>query len=63
MTLEHARRIVEWVPGIREKVRLLDPEGYDISDPFGGDLETYREAMKEISGAAKKTLSRFGYIP
>ena len=30
-------------PGAADSVELLDPEGRDVPDPFGGSLEVYRK--------------------
>lgn len=46
MTGAHYDRLCELFPEARDKVFTLLPE--DISDPFGGDLETYRRAAAEI---------------
>ncbi|MDF1799029.1 MAG: Sua5/YciO/YrdC/YwlC family protein [Planctomycetota bacterium] len=36
---------------LAERVHLLDPEGGDISDPFGGDVRVYEAAARDISVA------------
>ena len=46
MTGAHYDRLCELFPDCTDKVFTLLPE--DISDPFGGDLETYRRAAAEI---------------
>ena len=33
------------------RVVMLRPNGSDIADPFGGDLETYRSVREEIRAA------------
>ncbi|MDX1395995.1 MAG: low molecular weight protein arginine phosphatase [Gemmatimonadota bacterium] len=57
MTASHARGVEEVVPGT--KVTLLNellPEGHprhgrDLSDPFGGDRETYEATYRDIEEA------------
>ena len=46
MTGAHYDRLCELFPEARDKVFTLLPE--DISDPFGGDLATYRRSAAEI---------------
>ena len=40
-------------------VWLLDPEGEDIRDPFGGPAELYREAARRIRECLEKRLGEF----
>jgi protein-tyrosine phosphatase len=51
MERSQLERIVELLPEERSRVRVLDPAGGDIGDPFGGDLETYRAARDRIADA------------
>jgi protein-tyrosine phosphatase len=34
--------------------QCLHPEGYDVSDPFGGDIDLYRNCRDEIGGLVAK---------
>ena len=36
---------------LAERVQLLDPEGGDISDPFGGDAGVYETSARDIAAA------------
>lgn len=63
MTLEQARLIVEWVPSVHDRIRLLDPEGRDLPDPFGGGIESYRETFARIRDSVRASLGKHGYIP
>jgi protein-tyrosine phosphatase len=56
MTGSHMRRLREMAPEEAEKIMLLDPEGEDIRDPLGGDLETYRRCAARIKRGIKKIL-------
>mgnify|MGYP000879819096 CR=1 FL=1 len=46
MTGAHYDRLCELFPDCADKIFTLLPE--DISDPFGGDLATYRRSAAEI---------------
>ena len=49
-------RLCELFPDCADKVFTLLPE--DISDPFGGDLETYRRAAAEIDAGVRSIIER-----
>ena len=44
-------------PHAQAKVQLLNEEG--VSDPIGGDLETYRNCAREIETSVKEILKQF----
>ena len=48
MTAAHAARLMFACPQYAEKIHVLTPE---ISDPFGGDIETYKKTLAEIKTA------------
>lgn len=59
MTGAHYDRLCELFPDCADKIFTLLPE--DISDPFGGDLATYRRSAAEIDKGVQaviKNLSR-----
>ena len=56
MTGAHYDRLCELFPDCADKVFTLLPE--DISDPFGGDLETYRRAAGEIDAGVRSIIER-----
>ena len=59
MTGSHYDRLCELFPDCADKIFTLLPE--DISDPFGGDLATYRRSAAEIDKGVQaviKNLSR-----
>ena len=56
MTGAHYDRLCELFPDCADKVFTLLPE--DISDPFGGDLETYRRAAVEIDAGVRSIIER-----
>jgi protein-tyrosine phosphatase len=49
MTRSHRDQIVAEVPGASGKVRLLSPEGRDLSDPLGGGPNEYQECCSRIT--------------
>lgn len=55
MTASHYDRLCELFPEARDKVFTLLPE--DISDPFGGDIETYRRAAAEIDTGVQSVIA------
>ena len=59
VTGSHYDRLCELFPDCTDKIFTLLPE--DISDPFGGDLATYRRSAAEIDKGVQaviETLSR-----
>lgn len=55
MTGAHYDRLCELFPDCADKVFTLLPE--DISDPFGGDLATYRRAAAEIDKGVQSIIA------
>ena len=56
MTESHAAHIREWFPKVGNKVCLINSFGTskvpaDVSDPFGGSLNTYKQTRDEIDRA------------
>lgn len=63
MTSNHKNSIISMFPGAREKTYTLEEfagktNGGDISDPFGGSLETYRNTYNEINKSIDKLIKR-----
>ena len=56
MTGAHYDRLCELFPDCADKVFTLLSE--DISDPFGGDLETYRRTAAEIDAGVRSIIER-----
>jgi L-threonylcarbamoyladenylate synthase len=57
MEAAQRRSIVEFFPGASEKVRLLDPAGRDVADPYGRGPEAYAAAAGIIERAVAERLS------
>ena len=49
MTERHRANILEWLPECGPHIKLLDPRGRDIDDPFGSEMTVYRACAKRIA--------------
>lgn len=49
----HRRALIAQAPEAEDRIELLRPDGGDIADPYGGDLEVYQQARDEISAAVQ----------
>ena len=58
MTGAHYDSLCALLPDQAAKIFTLLPE--DVSDPFGGDLETYRRAAEEIDRGVQAIIDRLG---
>lgn len=56
MTGAHYDHVCELFPDCADKVFTLTQR--DVSDPFGGDLETYRRAAAEIDEGVRSIIGR-----
>lgn len=63
MTKGHRDAILMSRPDVAEKVRLLSPEGNDISDPIGGGMAEYEHCKSEIETHLKKLLDEIDGSP
>jgi tRNA threonylcarbamoyl adenosine modification protein (Sua5/YciO/YrdC/YwlC family) len=54
MTERHRNLVLEWLPECEPFIKLLDPGGRDIDDPFGSEVETYRACARRIAESAEK---------
>lgn len=57
MTTEHLDTVVRTRPDLADRAEMLDPDGRDIADPYGGSLHDYRRARDLIAAALD---ARFG---
>ena len=48
MTGDHLEALLDHVPEVAPRTRLLHPQGHDVSDPVGADRETYRRTASAI---------------
>ncbi len=60
MTHEHRRALLNQIPEIVDRVRLLDPDGDDVDDPIGMDRATYLRTAQAIEGHLASLLEDLG---
>jgi tRNA threonylcarbamoyl adenosine modification protein (Sua5/YciO/YrdC/YwlC family) len=51
LSSSHRQAVLALVPEAQDKTLLLRPDGTDIADPFGADIEIYRHTAGEIESA------------
>jgi protein-tyrosine-phosphatase len=61
MTRSHRQAILAQWPGAVDRVKLLSPEGNDISDPIGGPLEVYQRCADQIDGYLARQLAQMNF--
>ena len=49
MTERHRNLVLEWLPECGPHIKLLDPRGRDIDDPFGSEIAVYRACARRIA--------------
>lgn len=54
MTLAHREHVRHAYPDLADRVSLLDPDGDDIPDPYGGDRTSYEIVRELISSAVSR---------
>jgi len=59
LTRSHLRRVRGMASEITSRSELLDPDGGDIADPIGGDLDTYRKCLVKIEKCLDKRVSQW----
>jgi len=61
MTASHKAYLEDAFPTIKNKIKFLtefsDDDGFDIPDPFGGDLDCYMQCAKRIKECVEKMKS------
>ena len=60
MTAELHQLLVDQVPSAESRAHLLDPDGGDLDDPYGGDLETYAQTAQRIESMLERRLEQIG---
>jgi L-threonylcarbamoyladenylate synthase len=56
MAREHAEIIARDLPAVRGKIRLLDPTGADVRDPFGGSVEDFERCARTLRRHLKEVI-------
>lgn len=64
MTASHKETITQNFPGFSDKIYTLkefggEGENWDVMDPFGGDLGTYRTTYEELKKFIELAILRF----
>jgi protein-tyrosine phosphatase len=60
MTADHLDVLLERVPEVADRARLLDADGEDIDDPVGSDLATYHRTARLIENHLNHFLNQLG---
>jgi len=60
MTADHLEALLEHVPEVAPRSRLLNPQGLDVADPVGADRETYQRAANAIETYVTSLLDSLG---
>lgn len=63
MTRGHRDVILMSRPDVEQKVKLLSPEGRDVSDPIGGGLSEYESCKTEIVTYLQKLIDEIDVSP
>jgi protein-tyrosine phosphatase len=63
MTRGHRDAILMSRPDVEHKIRMLSPEGRDISDPIGGGMAEYESCKSEIQTHLQKLLDEIDVSP
>ena len=61
MTADHLEILLEHVPDVEPRARLLDPSGGDIDDPVGSDLATYHRTARQIESHLERLIDEMGF--
>lgn len=61
MTADHLDALLDRVPDVAPRARLLDAAGDDIDDPVGSDLATYHRTAREIEGHLEHLFRELGF--
>ena len=62
MTADHLDALLERIPEIAPRARLLDASGDDVDDPVGSDLATYHRTAREIERHLEQLLDELGLV-
>lgn len=59
LAASHVRAVLAKMPSAKDKVELLRPDGRDIADPYGGDLDDYRTTREQIATAVRARVAEW----
>ena len=60
MTGDHLESLLDGVPEVAPRARLLHPNGDDVADPVGADRETYLKTAEDIEEYLERLLDDLG---
>jgi protein arginine phosphatase len=66
MTSNHKRAILDHYPQVADKIFTLkefvleDPADLDVSDPYGGSVDTYRHTYRELDSLIEELIKKLG---
>ncbi len=60
MTLDHLDILLDQIPEVAPRTRLLDPQGDDVDDPVGADHETYSRTARQIEAHLAHLIRELG---
>jgi L-threonylcarbamoyladenylate synthase len=60
MTADHLEDLLISMPEVESRAFLVDPDGGDVADPVGCDLETYRRTAQIIEAMLNRRLDEMG---
>ncbi len=63
MTRSHLQAIISRWPDAAGKAFLLNPDGYDVNDPFGGPVSIYRDCALRINDYLDHWIDRLSSMP
>ena len=61
MTHEHRHALLSHMPELADRVRLLDPDGDDVTDPIGMDRATYIRTAQAIEAHLTSLMEDLGF--
>ncbi|WP_435017887.1 Sua5/YciO/YrdC/YwlC family protein [Tundrisphaera sp. TA3] len=61
MTLDHLDALLDQVPEVADRARLLHPLGDDVADPIGSDRDVYLRTARDIEGYLARLFDDLGF--
>lgn len=59
MTNRHLAKVRSALPGLADRVELLDPDR-EIGDPYGSDIDVYRRTRDQLANAIERRAAEWG---
>ena len=61
MTADHIDALIDRLPDVAPRARLLDASGDDIEDPIGADIDVYHQTARQIRAHLERLLDDLGF--